>query len=411
MTAFRSLLSLLSSYGLLLIANGLFNTIVAIRTKTENFPDTTIGLVLAGYFVGLLLSAFYAARVVASIGHIRAFAIFASVASAVALGHLLWVNPALWGGFRLISGFCMGGMIVVTEGWLNERANNKNRGRIMSVYMITTYACAGSAQLMMMWGSPGGFKLFVFVSILYSLSLIPILMTQSQAPALPQPDRPNIRRLYHTSPVGMAGSFVVGYIHGVFYSLAPVFAYSLGLSMQQTAIFIATAIMSGMLLQFPLGKLSDRIDRRWVMVFSSVLTALACYLLFINSGKNPTTLYLSGIFYGSVAFSINPICVAHVNDLTPNNERMQTSGGLLTFYGIGAIIGPILAGFIMQKGSHYIFMMSGIVILTFAVYTTLRLWIKPRRDQKKPRFEAYSVQSPARKLRFTDSTENPNSTP
>ncbi len=401
MSAYRSLLALLSSYGILLVANGLFGTIVSIRSKTEAFPDSIIGMVLSGYFAGLLLSSFYAAKVVASIGHIRAFALFASVASTVALGHLLWVSPTLWGIFRLVSGFCMGGMIVVTEGWLNERADNHNRGRIMSAYMITTYACAGSAQLMMMLGSPDGFKLFVFVSILYSLSLIPILMTRSQTPALPKPNRPNIWRLYKISPVGMVGSFIVGYVNGIFYSLAPVFAYNLGLNAQQTAIFIAIAIMSGMLLQLPLGKLSDHIDRRWVMIFSATMTTLACYFLFINDGSNPMLLYLCGLFYGSVGFSINPICVAHVNDLTSNDERTQTSGGLLMTYGIGAIIGPILAGLIMKNGGHYIFMMSGIMTLFFAFYALLRLWIKPRQQQQKHRFRAFAIQSPARKFGFS----------
>lgn len=401
MSAYRSLLSLLSSYGILLIANGLFSTIVSIRSKTEAFPDSIIGIVVSGYFAGLLLSSFYAARVVASIGHIRAFALFGSLASTVALGHLLWVNPVLWGVFRIISGFCMGGMIIVTEGWLNERADNHNRGRIMSAYMITTYACAGSAQLTMMWNSPDGFELFVFVSILYSLSLVPILMTRSQTPSLPKPNRPNIWQLYKISPVGMIGSFTVGYVNGIFYSLAPVFAYNLGLNPQQTAIFIAIAIMSGMLLQLPLGKLSDHIDRRWVIIFSATMTTLACYLLFSNDGSNPATLYLCALFYGSVGFSINPICIAHVNDLTSNDERTQTSGGLLMTYGIGAVIGPILAGFVMKNGSQYIFMMSGTATLLFALYTLLRLWQKPRHQQKKRRFKAFAIQSPARKFGFS----------
>ncbi len=405
MSAYRSLFALLSSYGILLVANGLFGTIVSIRSKTEAFPDSVIGIVLAAYFAGLLLSSFYAARVVAAIGHIRAFALFASLASTVALGHLLWVNPLLWGTFRLISGFCMGGMIIVTEGWLHEKAGNHNRGRIMSAYMITTYACAGSAQLIMMWGSPDGFKLFVFVSILYSLALMPILMTRSQTPALPKPNRPNIWRLYQVSPVGMVGSFIVGYVNGIFYSLAPVFAYNLGLNTQQTAIFIAIAITSGMLLQLPLGKLSDRIDRRWVILFSAVMTTLACYLLFTNDASNPASLYLCGLFYGSVAFSINPICVAHVNDLTHDDERTQTSGGLLMTYGIGAIIGPVLAGLIMRNGDHYIFVMSGIMTLSFALYTLLRLLIKPRHQQKKHRFKPFAIQSPARKFGFSASEQ------
>lgn len=406
MTTYRSIFSLLSSYGLLLVANGLFGTIVSIRTKTEAFPDSIIGLVMAGYFVGLLLSSFYAIKIVAYIGHIRAFATFASVASTVALAHLLWVNPPLWGVLRVLSGFCMGGMVIVTEGWLNERADNNNRGTILSLYMVTTYACAGSAQLMMMLGNPDGFKLFVIVSILYSFALIPILMTQSKAPAPASAHRPDIKRLYRATPVGLIGTFVVGYVNGIFYGLTPVFAYSIGLDIQQTAIFIALGIMSGMLLQFPLGKLSDKIDRRWVLVFSAFMTAIACYLLYRSDGNNLTLLYCSAIFYGSTAFSINPICVAHTNDLAPSDERTQTASGLLMFYGVGAVVGPVLAGFVMSYDVHLIYAMSGAVTLTFALYTLLRLKIKPRHQQQsKHEFRPFTIQSPARKLSFDEATE------
>ena len=293
-------------------------------------------------------------------------------------------------------------MIAVTEGWLNERAENRNRGRIMSIYMITTYACAGSAQLIMMLGSPDGFRLFVIVSILYSFALIPILMTQSKTPMLPKPHRPNIRRLYKLSPVSMAGSFVVGYVNSVFYALTPVYAYNLRLTTEQTAIFIAVSITSGMLLQLPLGRLSDRIDRRWVIILSCLLTSPACYFLFISDGKNISSLYFVGIFYGSIAFSIHPVCMAHINDLTPENERTQTAGGLLMSYGIGAILGPVIAGFVISFGANYIYMMSGISTFIFTLHALTRLKIKIRRTQEKHEFKAFSVQNPARKLIFSN---------
>ncbi len=356
---------------------------------------------ITAYFAGLLISAFYAVRVVARIGHIRAFAAFASIASTVALAHLLWVNPPFWGLLRALSGFCMGGMIVVTEGWLHERANNRNRGSILSLHMITTYACIGMAQLLLILSSPDGFKLFVGVSILYSLALLPILLTQSQAPALPQPIRPNIRRLYQTSPVGMMGAFVVGLSNGIFYALAPIYAHSMGLSTEQTAIFIALSVASGMLLQLPLGKLSDRIDRRWVVLFSTLMTVLACAALFFANAENLMRLYALAVFYGSVAFTINPLCAAHVNDLSPVNERTQTASGLLMFYGVGAVLGPIIGGFVLPFGAHTIYLINAVVLLFFAFYTVWRLLVKPRRNQVKDAFKPFALQSPARKLGFT----------
>ncbi len=396
----RSLFALLCSHGILLLANGLFGTIVSLGTKTANFPDAVIGLVLAGYFVGLLASSFYAIKVVARIGHIRAFALFASLASTVALGHLLWVNPVYWGVLRAIMGFSMGGMIVVTEGWLNERADNKNRGTILSLYMIITYACLGLSQLFITMSHPDGFFLFVVVSILFSLALMPILMTQSQAPNPGSPKRPNIKQLLAVSPVGMVGSFAVGTVNGTYYSLAPIYAYAMGLPTEKIAIFIALSISSGMLLQVPLGRLSDRVDRRWVIVFSSLLTVFACYLLFDAKDYTVQEIFYAGVFYGSVAFSINPLCMAHVNDLSPSDQRTQTASGLLMLYGVGAVVGPILAGFVLSAGAEYIFLISGVVMLAFSIYTLLRLLIKPRHLDNKTDFKPYSVLSPSRRLLF-----------
>lgn len=409
MSTYRSIFALLASYGILLLSNGLFGTIVAIRTKSEAFPEALIGIVMSGYFVGMLLSSLQAVKIVASIGHIRAFASFASIASTVALAHLLWINPGFWFILRLISGFCMGGMIVVTEGWLNERATNKNRGNILSLYMITTYACAGLAQLLLMLGSTNANRLFIIVSMLYSFALLPILMTQSQAPMPSQPRRANIKQLFNTSSVGMVGTFMVGILNGIFYGLMPIYAYSLGLSLEQTAIFIALSLASGMLLQLPLGKLSDKVDRRYVMAFSALMTSVACYRLFTANNDNMTWLYVAAVFYGSVAFSINPICIAHVNDLAPADERTQTASGLLMLYGIGAVIGPLLGGLIMPFGVNYIFLLSGIVALIFGVYALIRTIVKPRHGQQKRKFRPFSLQSPARKLGFSHKSSSDSS--
>ncbi len=396
----RSLLALLSSHGILLLANGLFGTIVSLRTKTVGFPDAVIGIVLACYFAGLLLSSFYAAKVVARIGHIRAFALFASLASTVALGHLLWVNPLYWGVLRAIMGFSMGGMIVVTEGWLNERADNQSRGNILSLYMIITYASLGLSQLFIVMAHPDGFFLFVVVSILFSLALMPILMTQSQAPTPASAARPDIKHLLAISPVGMVGSFAVGVVNGIFYSLAPIYAYDIGLPTDKIAIFIALSIASGMLLQVPLGRWSDRVDRRWVIAFSSSLTVVACYLLFSAKGQTMGLIFAAGIFYGCVAFTINSLCIAHVNDLSPPDERTQTASGLLMLYGVGAVVGPVLAGFILPLGAQYIFLMSGAVMFVFTLYTLWRLLVKPRHLDHKAEFKPYTIQSPARRLPF-----------
>lgn len=401
MSTYRSIFALLLSYGLLLVANGLFGTIVSLGTKQQNFSASIIGVVLSAYYLGLLVSSFFAVKVIFRIGHVRALAAFASVASIAALGHLLWANPIYWGLLRLISGFCIGAMVITTEGWLNGRASNSNRGTILALYMVTTYACAGSSQLILMIEYIDRFKLYVIVSILFSVALLPILLSQSEEPKATSPVRPNIKQLIQTSPVGTIGSWVVGMINGTFYSLTPIYAISLGLTTQQTAIFIALGIGSGMLLQFPLGKLSDYIDRRWVILLSSLLTTIACYLLYQNDGQSIKLLYFYAILYGSAGFSINPVCVAHTNDLSPSDQRTQTASGLLMLYGVGAVLGPIVAGAFMNSyGTNSIYGFSGVVTLLFAFYTLFRLAIKRRGQEGKMRFVPFPLQSPARKLVF-----------
>lgn len=401
MSTYRSIFALLLSYGLLLVANGLFGTIVSLGTKQQNFSESIIGIVLSAYYLGLLVSSFFAVKVIFRIGHVRALAAFASIASIAALGHLLWANPVYWGVLRLISGFCIGAMIITTEGWLNGRASNSNRGTILALYMVTTYACAGSSQLILMIENLDRFKLYVIVSILFSLALLPILLSQSEEPQTSSPVRPNIKQLIHTSPVGTVGSWVVGLINGIFYSLTPIYAISLGLDTKQTAILVALGIGSGMLLQFPLGKLSDRVDRRWIISFSSLLTTVACYLLYQNDGHSIGLLYFYAVLYGCAGFSINPVCVAHTNDLTPADQRTQTASGLLMLYGIGAVLGPIVAGLFMQLyGANSIYGFSGGATFLFACYTLFRLATKRRSQEGKNRFVPFPLQSPARKLVF-----------
>ena len=178
----RSIFSLLLSYSLLLLANGLFNTLISVRTKLENFPTEIIGVISACHFVGLLFGANWAIKIVWRVGHIRAFAAFASLMSITALAPVLWVNPYTWMVLRMATGFCMAGMIMVTESWLNARSVRENRGQIMALYMISNYLAAGSGQLLLNLADPGTFYLFSIASIIFSLALVPMLLTQASAP-------------------------------------------------------------------------------------------------------------------------------------------------------------------------------------------------------------------------------------
>ncbi len=378
----KSIVSLLLSYGLLLMANGLFSTLLGIRTNIEGFSPETTGFIMAAYFLGLFIGARYAVWVVARVGHIRSFAAFASIMSVSALAHALVIDPFAWMLMRSISGFCMAGMIMVTESWLNERATNTTRGRVLSVYMITNYTAAGLAQLLLNISDPAKFHLFSLASILFSMALVPVLMTRAVAPQPVAIERMPLRELYRISPLGMLGALCAGLINATFYGLAPVFTREIGLQLTGTSLFMATVILAGLLLQWPMGWLSDRIDRRWILTGITLMTSVACILIVVASkGGDLRLLYACGILYGSLSFTIYSLSAAHANDFAGSERLIQVAGGLLVTYGIGAILGPIAGAAAMGRiGPTGLFWFSAGVTALLGLFS---LWRMSKRAAKK----------------------------
>jgi len=369
-----SVFALLLSYGLLLLANGLFATLIGVRTKIEGFSNEVVGFIASGYFVGLLVGAFLAVRVVASVGHIRAFAVFASLMSISALAHPLWINAPAWAVMRSLAGFSMAGMIMVTESWLNERSNNQNRGRVLALYMITNYFAAGCGQYILPLADPGGFKLFSIASIIFSLALVPVLLTHASAPRPVPLQRASIADLWRLSPLGSFGVFCAGLTNSVFYGLGPVYAHDIGLSLTQTSTFMASVIAGGLLLQWPVGRLSDRIDRRTVLTGVALVSAAAAAAIVVTTGGRHLWLYATGIVYGGFTFTLYSISSAHANDFADPEQRVRTSSGLLITYAVGAVIGPIIAGLLMGAlGARGLFAWTGIVYMTLGSFAFVRI--------------------------------------
>ncbi|MDX1434536.1 MAG: MFS transporter, partial [Gammaproteobacteria bacterium] len=291
----RAVFSLLLSYGLLLLANGLFNTLLSVRSQIEGFATEVVGLIMAAYFFGLLMGARYAVQVVANVGHIRAFAAFASVMSVAALVHVLWVDPLVWAVLRCASGFCMAGMIMVTESWLNERSTNQTRGQVLAFYMITNYFSAGCGQFLLTAADPARFQLFSIASIIFSLALVPVLLTRASAPKPAPRERLRIGELWRTSPLGLTGAFCAGLVNASFFGLGPIFATGEGLDLAQTSTFMASVIFGGLLLQIPVGRLSDSVDRRTVLAGVALLTSVACLAIVFAHGRGSYWLYSIGV--------------------------------------------------------------------------------------------------------------------
>jgi MFS family permease len=381
----RSVFSLLLSYGLLLLANGLFGTLLGVRSQIEGFGTEVVGLIMAAYFLGLLQGALRATMIVAAVGHIRAFAAFASVMSVTALLHVVVVDPIVWCVLRFASGFCMAGMILVTESWLNARSTKRTRGKVMALYMITNYFSAGCGQFLLTIADPGQFQLFSIASIIFSLALVPVLLTRSTAPKPPQRDPLNLRELWRTSPLGLLGSFCAGMVNASFYSLAPVFAFGLGLSIGGTSLFMASVIFGGLLLQYPVGHLSDRMDRRVVLTMVALATSVASVAIVMVTEWSPRWIFLAGAIYGAFSFTVYSLCISHANDFASADKLVQTASGLLTAYGFGAFLGPIIAASFMGRlGPEGLFVISALVsgfLGGFAIFR-MRRRLSPSKENR-----------------------------
>ena len=376
--------SLLLSYGLLLLANGLFGTLIGLRTRIEGFSALVVGLVIAAYFGGLLMGGLSAERFVSRVGHIRAFAAFASVMSVSALGIVLVVHPVAWALMRLLGGYCMAGMVMVTESWINERCTNRTRGQVMAFYMITNYLAAGLGQFLLPLGDPAQFQLFCVASIIYSLALVPVLLTRASAPIPSKPRPLRFRALYHTSPLGFIAALAAGVVNSNFYGLGPVFAHDVGLSLTQTSTFMAAAILGGLLMQWPAGRLSDAIDRRTVIAVATLGTAFAGFAIALASGRTGAGLFVLAALYGGFSFTVYSIAAAHTNDFADPAERVRTASGLLIAYGIGACFGPLLTSLAMGWiGPMGLFLSSGAVHLAIALFAFYRGYRRATRAREE----------------------------
>ena len=326
----RSVLSLLIGMAFLMLGSGALTTLISLRMGDAGFSSTTLGWIMAAYFLGVSLGPIYTHRLISTIGHIRAFAAFGSVMSAAALAHPFWVDPWFWAGLRFMQSFCLVGMYMCTESWLNEKTENRFRGEMLAVYQVTIFLFQGGAQFLLNLPDSTGFGLFILTSVLVSLAVVPIVMTRVPAPQLPKPVRLNLRELYRISPTGMFGSAVAGALLGAIYGLGPLFAQQVGLDLAATTQFMGAVIIGGLLFQWPIGKFSDRIDRRIVILIISLATFIVCLAIMNKTAAN------------GLGASLGPLGSSWLMDWVG-------PGGLFLFCGLMTLAFAILTGFRMLK--------------------------------------------------------------
>ncbi|MDG5493810.1 MFS transporter [Niveispirillum sp. BGYR6] len=351
MGTLATLAALLLGFGLLQLGNNLQGTLLAVRGGLEAFSPTQVGLIGSGFSIGLVLGSLTAGTLIQSVGHIRTFAALAALASASALLHVMLVHPVAWIGFRMVTGLCFAGLLMSVESWLNASATPAVRGQILGIYSMTGLIAAVGGQMLLPLADPGGFMLFACVSLIISIALVPVALSKSQAPAeVGARTRANLRHLYRQSPFGLVAAFLCGISTGAFYALGPLYAQQAGFDDQGIALFMACAILGAFATTWPLGFLSDRMDRRRLVIIVALASALllAAMMLFLPQGMAPGWVFFLVFAFGGVVLPTYGMVVAHVNDSVHPTEFIAASGGLLIVQGSGMALGPLLGGAMME---------------------------------------------------------------
>jgi MFS family permease len=369
---------LLLGMGILMLGAGLQSTLLGVRATIEEFPTTVTGIIMSCYYVGYLVGTRLAPQLLRRVGPVRVFATLAALASVAVLVHASWVHPGPWAVMRLISGICFAGIYVVAESWLNHRATSSNRGRLLAIYMLVLYVGLGSAQFLLVLSSPQSTELFMLVSALISAAMVPIVASAEEVAEAPVPQRVRFRELYRDSPTGVVGVAVSGLISSIIFSMGPVYARLSGFGTRGVAEFMAVSIFAAVLTQYPVGRLSDRIDRRTVIASMCLIgTAVAAVIEVFGPLPRLLFLLLTALFSGA-ALTLYSLSVSHVNDKLAPSQMVAASSALLLMNGTAAAFGPALTGGLMSAfGARAYFGTLGTLTAALALYD---LWRKARQQ-------------------------------
>lgn len=364
--------SLLGGVALLLLGNGLLNTLLTLRGVAEGYSTSMLGLIMSGYFVGFLLGTWLAIPLVRRVGHIRAFAFCAALAAITALLHVLIVDPWVWLGLRVLYGLALVSLYMVIESWLNAQVPNGKRGQVFAVYMAVNLGALAAAQQLLNLASPSDFVLFVLAAMLISAALMPIALTRQVQPSVPDTLHTNLRQIAGIAPLALAAAGLSGLALGAFWGMAPVYAALSGFDATGVGLLMSSTILGGALLQWPIGIYSDKHDRRLVLFWVVALSVLVAVLMsLVPAGR----LLLGLIFvWGGLAFAIYPIAVAQLIDQLHSDEILAGSSSLLMVNGIGSVCGPLLAGLLMEQlGAKALPLYFAVTLGALAAYTLYRL--------------------------------------
>lgn len=376
----RPVTALLLGAALLLMGNGLLSVLGPIRADAEGFTRFDIGLMGSFQFAGLMIGCLIWPRSIAAVGHIRAFTAFTAIATITPLAQAVWPVPAVWWGLRALNGLAFAGLFMVIESWLNGASSDATRGRVLASYTMINLTVVTLGMQFVAAGEPTSFELFTLVAVLYSLAAVPVALAPTGAPTPPRSVKLRLGWLFSVSPAAVIGCFCTGLANSSFWTLGPIYATGAGMMVQDAALFLTAAVLGGAAGQWPVGRLSDHLGRRPMAMMVSAIAALAGATLWAAStaGTGRLLILLLGAIYGTAAFTVYTLCVAHANDLVHRKRAVEVSSGLLLVFSLGAILGPLMASLLMSLlGTGALFLHSAAAHTAIAVVMILRARQRP----------------------------------
>lgn len=367
--------ALLLGMGLLMVGNGLQGTILGVRGQIEGFSTLEMSIIMSAYFVGFLGGSRLAPDMIRRVGHVRVFAALASLISAVMILYPALSHPIAWTAGRVLIGFCFSGVYVTAESWLNDSTDNEHRGQALSLYMIVQMIGIVSAQALLLVGDPAGYETFVIASVLVSISFAPILLSISPTPAFDTTQPMSLKALFELSPLGCVGMFLLGGVFSAQFGMGAVFAAQAGMSLAQISVFMATFYVGALVLQYPLGWISDRMDRRQLILIVGLIGGIGAIL-----GMLFTTQYFvllpAAFVIGGMTNPLYSLLLAHTNDYLDPADMAAASGGMVFINGLGAIAGPLITGWLMGPGvfgPSGFFLLIGVLLFALVAYALYRM--------------------------------------
>ena len=395
---FKNSWALFMGMGAIMLAYGYQNALLGVRAVIEDFSLASTGFMMSGYFVGYFIGARTIPSVISGVGHIRVFAAFASVASLAILVHSIFINPLTWFVLRVITGYSMVSIYTIAESWLNDRSSNKNRGKVLSIYMIILYGSMGLGMFMLNFSSPEKFQPFILISVLMSAALLPILLTKRKPPQFKKIQSMSLKDLYNSSPLGMVSAVLYGIVQSALFTLLAVYAAAMNFSIFDISLVTFLLAISGAVSQYPVGYISDKFDRRKVIIYSTFGAAIFAFLaifsvgtMYLPEGLGSSKLwfYIFLVLFSVCSLPMFSLILAHTNDFITRDKFVAAGAGLQFAFGLGAISGPFLCSLLMGlvgNNGFFVFLIFFHCVIGF--YGIHRMKVRPSEDNPDSQFVA-----------------------